>query len=237
MLPITILSLLCLAGVGVASERGPNHGSAEPKVPEDEENSSYNEYSKNENLWVANAPSALQTRSVARRLIITLETSPDSEKTGEVGSMTINTLAGISSLANVKEVKRISPRAGIHLVTLSRAKDAENTIRELKKNKGVKSVEHDRLLHISDINPDDPYFRNGDLWGIEKINAPSAWDVGTGNKDVVVCVIDTGVDYNHQDLADNMWRNPGETGLDSRGRDKATNGVDDDGNGVIDGEF
>ena len=87
------------------------------------------------------------------------------------------------------------------------------------------------------INATSPYFRNGDLWGIEKINAPSAWDVGTGSKDVVVCVIDTGVDYNHQDLADNMWRNPGETGLDSQGRDKATNGVDDDGNGVIDGEF
>ena len=233
MLPITILSLLCLAAAGVASDRGPNHGGAEPKVPEEDNSYAY----KDENLWVANAPSARQTRAVARRLLITLKTSPESVKTGKVDSLTINTLAGISSLANVKDVKRISPRAGIHLVTLSSAKAAENTIRELKKNEGVESVEHDRLLHISDVNPDDPFYRNGDLWGIEKINAPSAWDVGTGSKDVVVCVIDTGVDYNHLDLADNMWRNPGETGLDSQGRDKATNGVDDDGNGVIDGEF
>ena len=52
-----------------------------------------------------------------------------------------------------------------------------------------------------------------------------------------MCVIDTGVDYNHPDLVDNMWRNPGETGLDSNGNDKATNGIDDDNNGVVDGTF
>ena len=233
MLPLTVLALLCLAGAGVASERGPNQSSAEPNMPEDNKSSQQNEG----NLWVSSAPSALKTRSVSRRLIIILETSPD-EKKGEVNSMTINALAGISSLANVKSVKGISPRAGIHLVTLSRAKEAENTIRDLENTDRVESVEFDHLLHISDANPDDPYFRNGNLWGIQKINAPSAWAaVGTGSKDVIVCVIDSGVDYNHPDLVDNMWRNPGETGFDSQGRNKATNGIDDDGNGIIDGEF
>jgi subtilisin family serine protease len=41
----------------------------------------------------------------------------------------------------------------------------------------------------------------------------NAWAVTTGSTNVVVAVIDTGITYNHQDLAGNMWRNPGETGM------------------------
>lgn len=67
---------------------------------------------------------------------------------------------------------------------------------------------------------DDP--RVGELYGLEKIEAQRAWEVQEGSKDVVVAVIDTGVDYNHPDLAFNMWRNPNaesyaETGIDSDG--------------------
>jgi len=47
-------------------------------------------------------------------------------------------------------------------------------------------------------------------------------------------VIDTGVDYGHPDIATNIWQNPGEIGTDAMGRDKRTNGVDDDGNGYVD---
>jgi subtilisin family serine protease len=73
--------------------------------------------------------------------------------------------------------------------------------------------------------PNDQFY--GQLWGMEKIDAPEAWDTTTGGKsgDLVVVVIDTGIDYTHQDLRDNMWTNPGEV---------AGNGVDDDGNGFVD---
>jgi serine protease len=93
--------------------------------------------------------------------------------------------------------------------------------------------------------PNDPRFTDGSLWALHNtgqnggaadadIDAPEAWDLTTGSRSVVVAVIDTGVDYTHPDLAANIWTNPGETGVDSLGRDKATNGVDDDGNGYVD---
>ena len=81
--------------------------------------------------------------------------------------------------------------------------------------------------------PNDP--RYTELWGMNNtgqtggtpdadIDAPEAWNTGTGNN-VLVAVIDTGVDYNHEDLAANIWVNPGEI---------PDNGIDDDGNGYAD---
>jgi len=71
-------------------------------------------------------------------------------------------------------------------------------------------------------------------WGMNQMQVKESWTKTAGNPEVVVAVIDTGVDYTHEDLVDNMWRNPGEMGVDAQGRNKASNGVDDDGNGYVD---
>lgn len=84
----------------------------------------------------------------------------------------------------------------------------------------------------SNVIFNDPFIQN--KWGLQKTNAQKAWEISQGSKAIVVAVIDTGIDADHQDLADNLWVNPGESGLDSKGRDKATNGIDDDGNGYVD---
>ena len=77
--------------------------------------------------------------------------------------------------------------------------------------------------------------RYGDLWHLNNpvqlskdISAEAAWDSDTSADGVIVAVIDTGVHYTHEDLAANMWVNPGET---------AGNGIDDDGNGYVDDVF
>lgn len=96
---------------------------------------------------------------------------------------------------------------------------------------GVEYVEANTVIRLENT-PDDPQL--GSLWGMEKISAEAAWEISTGNRDVVVAVIDSGVDYNHPDLKDNYWFNPGETGVDEQGRNKSNNGIDDDGNGYVD---
>ncbi|MCC3531633.1 MAG: S8 family serine peptidase [Microcoleus sp. PH2017_22_RUC_O_B] len=74
----------------------------------------------------------------------------------------------------------------------------------------------------------------GDEWGRDLIKAPEVWAKGLTGDGIVVAIIDSGVDYNHPDLTGNVWSNGGETGVDAAGRNKASNGVDDDGNGFVD---
>ena len=96
---------------------------------------------------------------------------------------------------------------------------------DLVKRGLVRSCSQDFLISV-DATPNDTDFAK--LWGLSAnsgINAPAAWDVATGSRDVVVAVIDTGADYTHRDLANNMWVNNNEI---------ASNGIDDDGNGYID---
>lgn len=71
-------------------------------------------------------------------------------------------------------------------------------------------------------------------WGLEQIEAPKAWKKENGNKRIVIAIIDTGADVHHPALKQNIWRNPGESGLDEDGISKAMNGLDDDGNGFVD---
>ena len=81
--------------------------------------------------------------------------------------------------------------------------------------------------------PDVPDL-GGDEWGRDLIKAPEVWAKGLTGDGIVVAIIDSGVDYNHPDLTGNIWSNAGENGVDAIGKNKASNGVDDDGNGFVD---
>ncbi|WP_298911529.1 S8 family peptidase [uncultured Nostoc sp.] len=68
----------------------------------------------------------------------------------------------------------------------------------------------------------------GNNWGADLVKAPEVWAHGYTGKGVVVAVVDTGVDYNHEDLKNNIWTNTKEI---------AGNGIDDDGNGYVDDNY
>ena len=75
------------------------------------------------------------------------------------------------------------------------------------------------------VIPNDVFYASRQAAYLESINAPAAWDLMTDASEIVVAVIDTGIDPTHPDLRDNLWVNEG---------DLTANGVDDDGNGCID---
>ncbi len=131
---------------------------------------------------------------------------------------------------------------GVWLVHVRPGHTTTHAISELERSAGVRWAERNHYVSLNATTPDDPLFAQD--WGLHNtgqvvqsltgtadadIDAPEAWDQTTGSSDVVVAVVDTGVDYSHPDLVANIWTNPGETG-----GGKESNGVDDDGNGYVD---
>jgi subtilisin family serine protease len=98
---------------------------------------------------------------------------------------------------------------------------------EIRKDPTVESCDPDAVFYPSAL-PNDPAFL--EQWFLDDtaadadVEAPTAWDRGTGSEDVLIGVVDTGVYWSHPDLIDNMWRNPNEV----------ADGIDNDGNGYID---
>ncbi|MCL2603158.1 MAG: S8 family serine peptidase [Defluviitaleaceae bacterium] len=77
-----------------------------------------------------------------------------------------------------------------------------DAIGKITANPNVIFAEPD-CIYECHVIPNDPYHKY--LWGLEKIKAPSAWGYSTGSEGVVIGVVDSGIDYNHPDIKDNMW--------------------------------
>ena len=81
--------------------------------------------------------------------------------------------------------------------------------------------------------PDDTLYSQ--QWDLTHVMAPQVWAAGyTGSTAVRVCMIDTGIDYTHPDIAANMWINNVEAaGSNANEANGYKNGIDDDGNGML----
>ena len=112
---------------------------------------------------------------------------------------------------------------GLRLIHVA-PQDTLKAVAALREQPEVLYAEPNYIMKAAAI-PNDPLFLDGRQFGLSLINAQSAWDVTTGSSNIVVAVVDQGIDFTHQDLAPNMWTNPAEI---------ASNGVDDDSSGVVD---
>lgn len=131
-------------------------------------------------------------------------------------------------------IKDIIPNLNVVVIKRPVFEIQHNVLKAIAQNANVDVVEPNFIYKTSRLS-NDPML--GELWGLINvgqlngisgidIGAEAAWDITIGNKDIIVAVIDTGVDYTHPDIAPNMWVNEAEkNGLP---------GVDDDGNGIVD---
>ena len=95
----------------------------------------------------------------------------------------------------------------------------------------VEYVSPDRQVQIQEVIPNDPLWSN--QWDRTKIKMDAAWAITTGSSNVIVAVIDTGVDYTHPDLQANLWTGPsGEHGYQCSGGVVSVGGADVNGHGT-----
>jgi hypothetical protein len=127
--------------------------------------------------------------------------------------------------------KNIEPLCRVIKVTFNNNQDNSSFLQSAGNDPDIEYIEPSHTYHIDSI-PNDSLVSQ--QWALTKISAFDAWNITEGSDTVLVGLVDTGIDYTHPDIKNKIYINPGETGLDLQGRDKRTNGIDDDGNGFID---
>lgn len=148
------------------------------------------------------------------------------------------TVAAANTAAGSETIKSfMAGTSKIHHLKLGRGVNVEDALAKYRQSPAVDYAEPNYLYQLSAI-PNDTLFTS--LWGLHNtgqtvngtvgtagadIEAPQAWDLTTGSPNVIIGVVDTGIAYDHPDLAPNMWINTGEIPND---------GIDNDGNGFID---
>lgn len=140
----------------------------------------------------------------------------------------LNTKYNVISFESVINRKSdVSINSNVYKFTFSQDKDIFSVVQDYQKDPNVEYAQPNYIFEYYKI-PDDPLFNQ--QWNLYNINdadidAEDAWDIETGSSDVIIAIVDTGVNYNHPDLIDNIWINEDEI---------PNNGIDDDSNGFID---
>lgn len=107
------------------------------------------------------------------------------------------------------------------------AEEKQKILSDLASQQDVEYIEPDYPIYANQESPaksDLETSQFSDQWALPKVNLSAAWNITKGSKEIVIAVLDSGIDYTHKDLKNNIWRNPKEV----------INGIDDDANGFID---
>ncbi len=133
--------------------------------------------------------------------------------------------------------RALMPRIDLYLLLIAEEMDVSQAIEHLESLPQIRYAAPDMPVEQRGTS-NDSYFSQ--QWGMHNtgqsggtvdadIDAPEAWDLGTGSRDFVIAIVDGGAQHNHPDLVANRWQNDAEV--------NGTNGVDDDGNGYVDDRY
>lgn len=135
---------------------------------------------------------------VKNQLIVKLK---DKYTTQELASLQ-KKLTDLGVVSQQKQFETNDPALkNYYILKLKPGIDAAEVEKQLKNMPEIGAVELDIIMKALET-PNDPSY--GQLWGMPKIHAPEAWDVSHGSKSVVVAVVDTGIDYTHPDLPNDV---------------------------------
>ncbi len=120
----------------------------------------------------------------------------------------------------------------LQVIQLAPGEKVAEAVQHYRASGLVEFAEPDYKLHAQAITPNDPEFVGGTQWSLRNlsspghdINAAAGWQTLNSASNIVVAIVDSGIRNTHEDLAANLWTNPKEI---------ADNGLDDDGNGIVD---
>ena len=142
-----------------------------------------------------------------------------------------NKIAEATSSRVIRTYSAIAAATGKNIVQLkAEGKSAEELLAEVRQIPGVLGATPNFIVKIL-RTPNDPDFSSS--WGMEHSNVSEAWEVSTGSEEIYVALLDTGIQYDHEDLAANIGRDKdGNFGRNLVSVPNATNPMDDNGHGT-----
>ena len=106
---------------------------------------------------------------------------------------------------------------GVHILDLPYQANEKAFVQAFQSRPEVEFAELDQILSVQQMVPNDPLYDNPNSWSLPRINAPDAWSISTGSSNVIIAILDTGVDATHPDLASqivpgwNIYNNNADT--------------------------
>jgi subtilisin family serine protease len=163
-----------------------------------------------------------KTDYVPGQLIVKLQTTGAQSSLGKASAVN-STLQkyGASAVESLFKTPTNSELDNLFLVTVSDNVDIKELAEKISVDADIEYAQPNYLHKVTAV-PDDPL--KSQQYYLDNLGLYDAWDISQGAKDVIIAIIDTGVDYNHEDLADNIWNN----------EDEVEDSTDSDGNGYVD---
>ena len=131
-------------------------------------------------------------RNVPGRILVQFRSNIGSEHARQI-------IAGLGA----RDVKEIAG-TGVHILDLPQAASERGFVRMFAARPEVEFAELDQIRTMEQVIPNDPLYGNLNAWSLGTIKAPDAWAITTGNSNVVIAILDTGVDGSHEELVGKM---------------------------------